>query len=315
MKKLIIALAAALMTAGLVSAQDLATATEVYNNGAAQLGEGNKTEALASFQEALAMAQSLGEEGEELASNCKKVIPGLYLAIGKQLNNEKKFSEAVEKVNEAAALAAEYGDEETAASAAELLPSLQLSESLFSAESSLKAKDYAAALDGYKKVLEIDPSHGVAAMRLVQCYASIGNIAEAKEALAIAEANGKGGDATKILGQTLVSRASALLKAKKYAEAVAEAEDAANYLPDNANAYLIAGQAASKINGKTPVALKNFEKYLELSPNAKNAGAIAYTVGALYQQQGNKDKALTYYKKAQELGYAQAAEMIKALSK
>ena len=53
MKKLIIALAAALMTAGFVSAQDLATATESYNNGAAQLNEGNKVEALASFKEAL----------------------------------------------------------------------------------------------------------------------------------------------------------------------------------------------------------------------------------------------------------------------
>ena len=66
MKKLIISLAAALMTAGFVSAQDLATATESYNNGAAQLGEGNKVEALASFKEALTMAESLGEEGSEL---------------------------------------------------------------------------------------------------------------------------------------------------------------------------------------------------------------------------------------------------------
>lgn len=315
MKKLIISLAAALMTAGFVSAQDLATATESYNNGAAQLGEGNKVEALASFKEALTMAESLGDEGAELVANCKKVIPGLYLAIGKQLNNEKKFAEAVEQVAEASKLAAEYGDDETAAEAADLLPKLQVSDALFNAENNLKTKDFVAALEGYKKVLEIEPTHGVAAMRVVQCYANAGQIAEAKEALAVAEANGKGADAAKMLGGALVSKASASLKAKKYADAVADAEDAAKYVPDNANAYLIAGQAASKMNGKTAVALKNFEKYLELAGNAKNAGAIAYTVGALYQQQNNKAKALEFYKKAEGLGYAQAAEMIKALNK
>ncbi|MBQ9185713.1 MAG: tetratricopeptide repeat protein [Bacteroidales bacterium] len=315
MKKFIIALAAALMTAGFVSAQDLATATEAYNNGAAQLGEGNKVEALASFQEALTMAQSLGEEGEELVANCKKVIPGLYLSIGKQLNNEKKFGEAAAQVAEAVKLATEYGEEETAAEAGELLPKLQLSDALFNAEANLKAKDFAAATEGYKKVLEIDPSHGVAAMRLVQSLASSGNLDEAKEALAVAEANGKGADAAKALSQVLVGKANGALKAKKYADAVSFAEEAAKYAADNATVYLIAGQAASKLPNKTNVAISNFEKYLELSPSAKNAGQIAYTVGALYQGQKNNAKALTFYKKAQELGYAQAAEMIKALSK
>lgn len=315
MKKLIIALAAALMTAAAVSAQDLATATEAYNNGAAQLGEGNKIEALAAFKEALTMAQSLGEEGEELVANCKKVIPGLYLAIGKQLNNEKKFGEAAEQVAEAAKLAAEYGDDETAAEAADLLPKLQVSDALFAAENNLKAKDFEAASEGYKKVLEIDPSHGVAAMRLVQSLASAGKLDEAKEALTVAEANGKGADAAKALGHVLVGKANGALKAKKYADAVSFAEDAAKYASDNATVYLIAGQAASKLPNKTNTAISNFEKYLELAGSAKNAGQIAYTVGALYQQQKNNSKALTFYKKAQELGYAQAAEMIKALSK
>ena len=315
MKKLIIALAAALMTAGFVSAQDLATATEAYNNGAAQLGEGNKVEALASFQEALTMAQSLGEEGDELVANCKKVIPGLILSIGKQYNNEKKFGEAAAQVAEAAKLAGEYGDEETAAEAADLLPKLQVSDALFNAEASLKAKDFAAAAEGYKKVLEIDPSHGVASMRLVQALASSGNIDAAKEALSVAEANGKGADAAKALSQVLIGKASASLKAKKYAEAVALAEDAAKYTPENATAFLVAGQAASKLPNKANVAISNFEKYLELSPSAKNAGQIAYTVGALYQQQKNNAKALSFYKKAQDLGFAQAAEMVKALSK
>ena len=58
MKKFVLTLAAMIMAAGIVSAQDLATATETYNNGAEQLSLGNKEAALSSFQEALAMGES-----------------------------------------------------------------------------------------------------------------------------------------------------------------------------------------------------------------------------------------------------------------
>lgn len=314
MKKIIIALAAALMTAGFVSAQDLATATETYNAGAEQLSMGDKVAAMASFQEALSMAQSLGDEGAELVANCKKVLPGLALSIGKQFNNEKKFAEAIEKVQQAAALAAEYGDEEVAAEAEALLPGLQVSEVLFAAENSFKTKDIPAAIAGYTKVLELDPSHANAALRLVQCYSGSGDFDKAKEALEICKNLGKGNDATKVLGNAILGKANSLNKAKKFAEAYAAAQSAIEYLPDNANIYLISGNAASKIN-KIGDAIKNFEKYLDLAPTAGNAGAIAYTVGALYHQQGNKDKALAAFKKAQGLGFAQAAEMVNALSK
>ena len=49
-------------------------------------------------------------------------------------------------------------------------------------------------------------------------------------------------------------------------------------------------------------------------PKAKNAGAIALTIGALYQGQKNNAKALEFYKKAQEAG-VDAKAYIDALSK
>ena len=63
--------------------------------------------------------------------------------------------------------------------------------------------------------------------------------------------------------------------------------------------------------------IKNFEKYLELKPNASNANGIIFTVGALYQGQKNNAKALEFYKKVQnDAKYgAQAKQMIAALSK
>ena len=65
MKKIIIAIAAMVMTAGFVSAQDMAQATELYNNGATAISMENWTEALDCFQKALEMGNTIGEEAQE----------------------------------------------------------------------------------------------------------------------------------------------------------------------------------------------------------------------------------------------------------
>ena len=124
MKKIILALAAAILSAGLMSAQDMATATETYNNGAELLSLGDKAAALASFQEALKMGQACGEEGAELVANCKKVIPGIILSIGKEFYNKKSFDEALAKVDEAKAAAEAYGDQEILDEIVELVPQI-----------------------------------------------------------------------------------------------------------------------------------------------------------------------------------------------
>ena len=46
MKKIILTLAAVVLSAGVMSAQDLAAATEVYNSGATALAAGNKADAV-----------------------------------------------------------------------------------------------------------------------------------------------------------------------------------------------------------------------------------------------------------------------------
>ena len=66
MKKIFVLLAAVVMTAGVVSAQDINQATEAYNNGAMELQMGNGADALTNFQNALSMAEGLVEDAAEL---------------------------------------------------------------------------------------------------------------------------------------------------------------------------------------------------------------------------------------------------------
>ncbi len=313
MKKVFLALAAIMMSAAFVSAQDLATATETYNNGASQLAEGDRAAALASFQDALKAAEALGEEGAEIVANCKNVIPAVVLSMGKELYNDKDFNAAADKFQEAVKIAKEYGNDEVELEAEPLIPASYFA----GGRAAIQAKDMAGAAELLKKAVEIDPaySNGNAALYLGQALNSTGDVAGAKEAFNIAMANGQEENAKKQLGNIVLKEAQAALKDGKNADVVTMINEAdENGLISNAAAYQLAASASQKLN-KTADAIKFYEKFLEADPKNKNFGAIAYTVGALYQGQKNNAKALEFYKKAVTAGYADAQKMVDALSK
>ena len=292
MKKLFITVAALLIGASSVFAQDLASVTETYNNGANALAADNKADALFYFQAALEEATALGDEGAEIADKCKTYIPEIQFLLAKALVNNQDYDNAVAELNKTIDLAKKYGANETAESASDLIPQVLMQK----ANSLLNAKDYAGAVEGYKAVLAADPSNGVAALRMGAALNSSGDKEGAIEAFKVAIANGQEKAAVKQISNIYLKNAAAALKAKKYADAVDEALKVNEY-GDNAKAYQIAAQASQSLK-KTDDAIKYFEKYLELSPNAGNFTQVAYTVGALYQQKGNKAKAVEFYQKA-----------------
>lgn len=311
MKKIIIAIAAMVMTAGFVSAQDMAQATELYNNGATAISMENWTEALDCFQKALEMGNTIGEEAQELVANCKKAIPGVSLQIAKDLIKAEKYDEAAAKLDAAAKIAQEYENAEVAEEAKELVPKMWLQKGA----DALKLKDFASAADGFAKSYAIDTTAGKTALYLGQALGQLGKTEEAVEAFQHAAWNGEQETALGQISNLYVKEANTAFKAQKWADAV-KAAGKANDFAENATAYLIAGQASQKLS-KNADAIKNFEKYLEIKPNASNANAITYTVAALYQGQKNNAKAIEFYKKVQndaKFG-AQAKQQISALSK
>ena len=292
MKKLIATLAAAVMAVGSLSAQDLAQATELYNTGATYLSGGNFERALESFQQAYDMATALGEEGAEVAENCKSAIPEVSLNLAKNLAQNKDYDGAIARLGTTVELAGQFGNQAVQDEANALVPQLLMQKG----NELLNGKDFAGAAAAYKQILESDSTNGVAALRLGMALANSGDAAGAIEAFTTAAANGQEAAAGKQLGNLYLRDALAKLKAKDYAGAVDAAVKSTEY-SESSSAYQIAGQAA-QMTGDNDGAIKYFEKYLELAPNAKNAGQIAYTVGALYQTAKNVDKAKEYYTKA-----------------
>ena len=315
MKKIILAMAAFACSMSLMTAQDLATATATYNSGAEALTMGNKTSALEYFQKALTMAEALGDEGADVVANCKSAIPSVILSIGKEFYNNKDFSNAKAKFVEAAEVAKKYGNQEVTAEVESLLPTVGKRIALAKVNDAMKTKDIAGVLAGYEEAMAIDTTDANTALKYGQFLGNAGKFDDAVKYLDLAARHGQEGNAKAVLSTTFLKKAAAQLKAGKYADAVTFAEKAISY-KENAQAYLIAGQASQKAN-KNADAIANFEKYLEAAPTAKNAGAIAFTVGALYQQTGNKAKAVEFYKKVEadpQFG-AQAKTLITSLSK
>ena len=311
MKKFILALAALFTAASMISAQDMAEATELYNNGATALTTKNYTGALEYFQKALEMGTAIGADADELVANCKNVIPGVSLQIAKDMIKEGKFDEAAAQLEAASKIAEEYENAEVAEDAKSLVPDLWMRKGA----AALKIKDFAAAADGFAKSYAADTTNGKTALKLGQVLGAQGKIPEALDAFQHAINNGEEEAAKEQISTIYVKEANTAFKANKLADAVKAAETANSYA-DNATAYLIAGQASQKLS-KNADAISYFEKYLEMKPDASNAGAITFTVAALYQGANNKAKALEYYKKVEndaKFG-AQAKQMITALNK
>ncbi len=306
MKRLFTLLAAALMTAAVAFAQDVETfnnAVETFNNGAIARQEGNNTEALAQFKQALSLFEGCGEEGAEMVAKCKEIIPGTVLAIAKDLINSKDYDKGIESLKEAAALAGEYNVEDVAEDANALIP-----EALFRKGSTLlQNKDFAAGAATLKEVVTLQPENGKAHLLLGQALMNNGQADEAIEALKAAAANGQE-SANKIIGNIYLKQGQTLLKAGKAAEAVTAIENANLYV-ENPGAYKLLASAWMKA-GKAPKALDAYKKYLELAPNAKDAADIMMTIAATAQKAKDNATAIEYYSKL--TGDAKYGETAKA---
>jgi tetratricopeptide (TPR) repeat protein len=311
MKRLFVAIAALALAAGIASAQDYNAAVEAFNMGAQTL-ESNKVEALSQFKNALAQFEACEEaEAAEMVAKCKEIIPQTILSIAKEQINEAQYDEAVETLKEAASVAEGYGIENIAAEAKDLIPNAWSRKGA----ALLKAKDYAAAAAAFKSVVDLTPEDGQSQLLYGQALMQAGDNDAAIAALEAAAANGKAEQANKLLSNAYLKNGQALLKANKAAEAI-EALEKANTFVENANAYKLIASANTKL-GKSKAAIDAYKKYLEVSPDAKDAADVMFTIAATAQKAGDKATAIEYYKKLSgNAKYAaQATQQLGALQK
>ena len=290
MKKIIMFFAAVVMTAGIAAAQDINSVTETYNNGAMELEMGNKEAALGYFQAALTAAEALGEEGTQIVENCKSTIPVLMESIAKDFIKAEQYDAAIDMLNKTIEVSNTLGN----AAQADECKTLIYQTLMAKGNGLINSKDFAGAIEVYNQIMAADPTNAMASLRLGMAYGATGNTEAAEAAYLVAAQNGQEKNAYKQLSNLFVKKAAAVLKGKNYNDALTFALKSAEYL-QNATAMKVAGTAASALK-KNEEAIQYLEKYLELSPNAKDAAQMKYTIAATAQTLGDKEKAKTYYR-------------------
>ena len=302
MKKIFLTVMIALCTMGIVAAQDLEKATEIYNNAAAAI-ENNKAEAITLFEQAFEMAETLGDEGAEIVAQCKGILPKLYISLGKDLVNEKNLDEAIAKFQKAVEVGEKFGDADVASEAKGLIPTVLMAD----ANGKLNEKNFEGAVAGYQKVIDADPTNGQAHLRKGQALAQLGKADDAIKAFELASENGQEEQAAKQLSNIYVKKAVACQKAKDMKGALENAQKSTQYV-DNANAQKIIGMSAMQLK-QNKVAAEAFEAYLAMNPGAitKEAG-IVYNLGTALVALGENDKACGYFQKiAQDAKFGEGA--------
>lgn len=290
MKKFVLSLFLSLSFIFAANAQDLESATNLYNAGAMALNDGNIAEALKNFESALDEAMVIGPEADQLKTNCEKQIPFLYNELGKEAVNTKLYDQALELFNKAIEKGNAFGDTDIVNEVNSVIPQVLFAKG----NAQLNAKNYQGAIDEYKKVIELDPSNAMAYLRLGTCAFQINDEATALDALAKAADLGQDKNANKTASNYFVKKANAALKAKKMDEAISNAKKSVEYLP-SPNGYKIWG-SASMAAKKYDEAIAAYESYVAAVPNAKDINNSLFSLAQAYEAKGDKEKACGYYK-------------------
>ena len=302
MKKVLVVIAAFVAAAAVASAQDYNAGIEAFNAGATAL-QTSKTEALGSFRAALTQFEACEEEeAAEMVAKCKEIIPETILSIAKEQINGSEYDNALTTLAEAVAVAKEYGIENTATEAKELFPNVYMRKG----STLIKEKNFADAVAAFKEVVNLDPDNGQAFLLLGQATLQTGDADAAVEALKKASELGQEAKAQKLIANIFLKKGQSLLKAGKNADAIAALEESNKYV-ESANAYKLIASALTK-SGKTQDSIAAYKKYLEVSPDAKDAVDIIFTIAATAQKAGDKATAKEYYQKLAGSKYAAQAE-------
>jgi tetratricopeptide (TPR) repeat protein len=280
------------------SAQTVKEAVDAYNSGATFLGIKNYPAAIKSFEKAIEIANTVGEEANEVKLNSQTAIVGARKQQATELYSKKNYEEALKVMELARNNAKEFGDTKNEKSINNALPRLYYS---MGAED-LEAGRHQEAISNYNKSLEINPNQSNTLLAKGVAYQKMDSVNLALESydktmdVAMRTNNPAGAsEARKAATNLLLAKGQNAKDANDYNAALGYFTNASKYSENNPDIYLQIAVAANSVKKYSEAATAG-EKALTLEKRANVQALIHYQLGFAYEGAGNNIKACENYR-------------------
>lgn len=300
-----------LLIVGTAFGQTQTDAVKAYNAGLEAASAENFDQAIASLNQALAIAEQVGPEGEEVAGKVKNQLPTVYYKKAVSYYNEFRSTKNLESLNaaiegfrEAASVGEEFGDERISTRATGAVPQLFYQASVIHYSNG----DYDKAEEAVDKAISENANYAVAYYQKAKIFKKVNdtdgdgiidqNIDQMMQwydrAISVGEATNKADIAQKsreAAHDELLAVGASRLQSGNTNSAVDVLESALNYDSESADVYYRLAEAHNKL-GNADEAVKYANQALNYETGGKTDKAkIYYELGYAHQTLGNKSDA------------------------
>lgn len=319
MKFFLAACAAMLITVNAYAQDEVQELVTQYNS-ALELVNAKKYDEAAKALEAVAKeAKEFEEDGAEVLKGAQALIPQCYLRMGMADARAKNWDEAVEDFNQAISKGEMYKDAATVRTAKGAIATVYKAKGA----GAFNEKDYAAAIESFSKGYEANPNDTQLALNLAMSYCEMGDTENGfkvyNEIIALGETHSKYKEAATTaeekLGYYMTLDIHKALEAKEYAKADQMITALLSEDPKNANGNMLLINSAAK-QSKWNVIISKGTAAADAQTNPDMKSTVYYNMAAAYQNSGNTEKAIEYFKRVTSgPSAANAKAQIAALSK
>jgi tetratricopeptide (TPR) repeat protein len=155
MKSRVLAILAGVLLAGSLSAQTLTEVINEFNTGVEKLNGQEYDAALEHFNQVLTLAETVGDEANDMKAQAEKQIPSTYYRQATTFMKRKQYDNAIPYLEKTVETATLYGNnDEISKKAAGYLPQLYMRQG----NQEWKNQNYDAAIAYFDKVLAVNPN-------------------------------------------------------------------------------------------------------------------------------------------------------------
>lgn len=183
-KKVYAVISALLLASGTIYSQTLTDVINEFNAAVESLNDQSYESALTQFDNALSLADVVGEEADDMKRQTQEQIVGTHYRQAITLMKRKQYDQAIPSLEKTVLFSEEYGvKEDFAEKASKYLPPLYLRQG----NVELKQSKYDEAIETFNKVLAMKPETYQAHQGLGLVYKELGEVDKMLEEFSIAK--------------------------------------------------------------------------------------------------------------------------------